>query len=161
MPWSSLPTQRPPLVRAWWPALVWIGLIIVESTDFFSSQNTGSLLYWLLTRLFGAINLHDFLIVHHYLRKAGHVLGYGMLSLLLLRGWRAAFGYAHAWSRRAALLAWAGTAFVASMDEWHQTFIPSRMGSPWDVLLDSAAGFVFLLMAYVWMRRSATVEQPA
>jgi VanZ family protein len=147
-------------VRAWWPALVWIGLITIESTDFFSSQNTGNMLYWLLTRLFGAINLHDFLIVHHYLRKAGHVVGYGMLCLLLLRGWCATVGNAHAWSRRAAWLAWAGTAFVASADEWHQSFIPSRMGSPRDVLLDSAAGLVFLLMAYVWMRRSASPELP-
>jgi len=148
-------------VRSWWPALVWVGLITIESTDFFSSQNTGSMLYSLLTRLFGAINLHDFLIVHHYLRKAGHILGYGLLCLLLLRGWRATLDYAHAWSRRAALLAWLGTAFVASMDEWHQSFIPSRMGSPRDVLLDSAAGLVFLLIAYVWMRRSTPAESTA
>jgi VanZ family protein len=155
-----LPTPRPNLLRAWWPALVWIGLITIESTDFFSSQNTGSLLYSLLTRLFGEINLHNFLIAHHYLRKAGHVLGYGLLCLLLLRGWRATLGDSHVWSCRAALLAWLGTGFVASADEWHQSFIPSRMGSPRDVLLDSAAGLVFLLMAYVWMRRSITAEQP-
>ena len=47
------------------------------------------MLYTLLTRLFGHIRSHDFLVFHHYLRKTGHVVGYGMLSLLLLRGWRA------------------------------------------------------------------------
>ena len=113
------------------------------------------MLYLLLTRLFGQINLHDFLIFHHYLRKTGHVLGYGMLSLLLLRGCRATFHQVQAWVWRAALLAWVGTAFVASMDEWHQSFIPSRTGSPRDVLLDSAAGLFFLLIAHIWERRSA------
>ena len=81
--------SRPNLIRAWWPAAVWVVLIAFESTDFFSSNNTGGLLYSLLTRLFGQINLYFFLIFHHVLRKTGHVVGYGMLALLLLRGWRA------------------------------------------------------------------------
>ena len=156
-----MPPSRPNPLRAWWPAIVWMGLITFESTDLFSSQNTGSVLYSLLTRLFGEINFYDFLVFHHYLRKTGHVLGYGMLSLLLLRGWRATFDCAHAWSWRTALLAWVGTALVAAMDEWHQSFIPSRMGSPRDVLLDTTAGLVFLLIAYVWLRRAAVAEQAA
>jgi VanZ family protein len=134
-------------------------LITFESTDFFSSQNTGSMLYSLLSRLFGEINFYDFLIFHHYLRKTGHVLGYGMLALLLLRGWRATFGNSRGWAWRGATLAWFGTALVASMDEWHQSFIPSRTGSPRDVLLDSTAGLVFLLVAYFWLRRSMAGEQ--
>jgi len=116
------------------------------------------MLYSLLTRLFGEINLHDFLVFHHYLRKAGHVLGYGMLALLLLRGWRATFGDPD-WSWGAARLAWLGTALVASMDEWHQSFIPSRTGSPRDVILDSAAGLLFLLIAYVRLRRPTLAEE--
>jgi VanZ family protein len=148
-------------VRAWWPAAVWIGLISIESTDMFSSQNTGNILYALLTRLFGEINVYDFLIFHFYLRKTGHVVGYGMLALLLLRGWRATLGPARAWLSRAALLAWIGAVFVASMDEWHQSFIPSRTGTVHDVVLDSIAGLVFLLVAYFWLRQSAPAEQAA
>jgi VanZ family protein len=156
-----LPTSRHNLLRAWWPAIVWMGLIAFESTDFMSAQNTGSMLYALLTRLFGAINLHDFLIFHHYLRKTGHVLGYGMLSLLLLRGWRATFHQVQAWVWPTALLAWVGTAVVATLDEWHQSFIPSRTGSPRDVLLDSVAGLFFLLLAHIWQRRFRSGEQAA
>jgi len=103
---TDLTASRPHLLRAWWPAFVWTGLISFESTDFFSSQNTGSLLYLLLTRLFGEIDLYDFLIFHHYLRKTGHVVGYGILSLLLLRGWRATFGQAQTLLGRASLLSW-------------------------------------------------------
>jgi VanZ family protein len=152
-----LTASRPNLLRAWWPALVWIGLIAFESTDLFSARHTGSVLYALLTRLFGEINLYDFLIFHYYLRKTGHVIGYGVLSLLLLRGWRATFGQTQALLWRTALLSWLGTAFVASMDEWHQSFIPSRTGTWRDAVLDSMAGFVFLVVAYWWLRRSREV----
>jgi hypothetical protein len=154
---TDLTASRPNLLRAWWPAGVWIGLIAFESTDFLSAQHTGSMLYTLLTRLFGEVNLYDFLIFHHYLRKTGHVIGYGMLSLLLLRGWRATFGQGQELLWRTALLSWLGTAFVASMDEWHQSFIPSRTGTWRDAVLDSMAGLVFLLVAYFTLRQSDEV----
>jgi len=155
---TDLSVSRPNLVRAWWPAVVWTVLITFESTDFFSSRNTSGMLYTILTRLFGEINLHDFLVFHHYLRKTGHVVGYGMLSLLLLRGWRATLGRVHTLLLRAALLSWLGTAFIAGMDEWHQSYIPSRTGTIWDVALDTVAGVAFLVVAYLWLRRS---ESPA
>lgn len=136
-------------------------LIVFESTDYLSAQNTGAMLYALLTRVFGHVDLAQFLVFHHYLRKTGHVLGYGVMSLLLLRGFRASFHQVSVWVWRTALLAWIGTAFVASMDEWHQSFIPSRMGNPRDVLLDSAAGLIFLLIAYARFRQSGAAEQAA
>jgi len=144
---------RPSLLRAWWPALVWAGIISIESTDSFSSDHTGALLYRLLSHFYANINLHDVLVLNFVLRKTGHVFGYGMLSLLLLRGWRATLDPARAWLGRVALLSWLGTVFVAAMDEWHQSFIPSRTGTVRDVLLDSAAGLVFLLVACAWLRK--------
>jgi VanZ family protein len=151
---DSTASSRPNLLRAWWPAAVWICLIAFESTDFFSSENTGTVLYTLWVHLFGSVDLHFFLVFHHYLRKTGHVVGYGMLSLLLLRGWRATLGRISTLLLRAALLAWLGTLSVAALDEWHQTFIPSRTGTVRDVGLDSVAGVAFLVIAYWWLRRS-------
>jgi VanZ family protein len=152
-----LPHQRPTLLRAWWPAAAWVGIIAVESTDYLSSDNTGRVLYSVLTRLFGPINIYDFLIWHHYLRKAGHVVGYGILCLLLLRGWRATLNLSR--SLVTALLAWAGTASIAALDEWHQTLIPSRTGTVHDVILDSVAGLLFLALAQLWLRQSRPVER--
>ena len=114
-----------------------------------------------MTRLFGDINVYDFLIFHHYLRKAGHFFAYGTLSLLMLHGWRATLSDSQTWLGRASRLAWLGTAFVASLDEWHQTYIRSREGSLWDVLLDSAAALIFLWLAIAWLRRSHAHEQIA
>jgi VanZ family protein len=150
----TISRSRPNLLRAWWPAAVWICLIAFESTDFFSSANTGSMLYMVLTRLFGHIKLHDFLVFHHYLRKTGHFVGYGMLSVLLLRGWRATLDHDNSQLGRTTIFSWLGTVFVATMDEWHQSYIPSRTGTWKDVVLDSFAGLVFLLVAYWWLRRA-------
>ena len=144
-------------MRAWWPAVVWIAIIAVESTDLFSSEHTGGMLYRLLTHLFRHVNFYKFLVFHHYLRKTGHVVGYGMLSLLLLRGWRATLGRVPALLLRATLLSWLGTLFVSAMDEWHQSYIPSRTGTVWDVALDTVAGVGFLVVAYLRLRRSDTV----
>jgi VanZ family protein len=132
--------------------MVWVAIISIESTDWLSAQHTGSVLYKLATALFGAISLQKFLVFHFYLRKAGHVTGYGILSLLLLRGWRHTLDPARAWLGRVALLSWLGTLLVATLDEWHQSYIPSRTGTWHDVVLDSAAGLVFLLIACARLR---------
>ncbi len=150
---SAVPSP-PSLFRAWWPALVWVVLITFESTDFFSSEHTGGALYSILTHFLGQIDLYKFLVFHHYLRKTGHVIGYGMLALLLLRGWRATLDYQDLKLAKTTLLSWLGTAFVASMDEWHQSYLPSRTGTWRDAVLDSIAGLIFLVVAYVWLRRA-------
>ena len=162
-PAATAPPPRRSFLRAWWPALIWIGIIAFESTDKLSSANTGVWLYKVVVRFFGHINLYDVLVWNMYLRKTGHVVGYGILSLLLLRGWRRTLATARATLGRAkvglvtfgrvAVLAWLGTAFIASMDEWHQSYIPSRTGTWHDVVLDSTAGLVFLSIAYAWLRR--------
>lgn len=152
---TDSPASRPNLLRAWWPALVWVVLITFESTDAFSSEHTSSMLYALLTHLFGNIDLHKFLVFHHYLRKTGHVVGYGMLGLLLLRGWRATLDQNQLHLGRTVLLAWLGVVFVACIDEWHQSYIPSRTGTWRDAVLDSVAGAVALMFAYIRLRRSA------
>jgi len=56
---------------------------------------------------------------------------------------------------------WAGVAFVvaagvASLDEWHQTFIPSRTGTFHDVLLDSTAALVAQAVIFLIVMRRAS-----
>jgi len=50
------------------------------------------------------------------------------------------------------------TALVASLDEWHQTFLPSRTGTIRDVVLDSAAALGAQVLLFLWLRewRSGT-----
>jgi hypothetical protein len=137
----------------WIAVVAWLGVIAVESTDLLSSHNTSRFLYPLLTFFFGHIDLAAFWYWHGMARKAGHVLGYGILAVLFFRAWRATLP-APGWSWRWALLAFFMTAVTASLDEWHQTFLPSRTGSLHDVALDSAAAVAALGICWVWSRRS-------
>jgi VanZ family protein len=50
-----------------------------------------------------------------------------------------------------ATIAVLGTALVASLDEWHQSFLPSRTGTPRDVLLDSCAGIAAQILVFLWV----------
>jgi VanZ family protein len=162
-PTSALPTStRPSFLRAWWPTLVWIGLIAIESTDYLSSNHTGSILYPILHYLFG-ITPEQFVPIHAITRKTGHVVGYGMLSFLAFRSWRATLrrpgqpSWSFAWARNAVFL----TAFIASLDEWHQTFIPSRTGTIYDVMLDTAAGIAAQVVVYIFLGRKLEGRQEA
>ena len=151
---TDLTASRPNLFRAWLPAILWIGLIAFESTDVFSAEHTSRVLFRVVSRLFGHIDLYQFFLFHQLLRKAGHFIGYGVLSLLLLRGWRATLGQTRALLMRASLLSWLGTISIAALDEWHQSYIPSRVGTWRDVTLDTVAGVAFLVIGYFRLRRS-------
>jgi VanZ family protein len=140
--------------KPWLAAGLWLGLIAFESTTWLSSEHTGSLLYYWLVRLFGPINPIAFETFHHYLRKTGHVFGYAMLSFLLFRAWRATLPKIDLarWSMRWAGIAWLMTALVASLDEWHQSYFPSRTGTIRDVFLDIAAALAMQIMLWLYLR---------
>jgi VanZ family protein len=147
------PASRPTMLRAWIPALIWLGVITIESTSALSSENTSRLFYPLLHFLFGLDQVR-FALWHFFLRKSGHVLGFGILSALLFRAWRATIlvpGHPR-WSVVWARIALFMTAMVASLDEWHQTFLPSRTGTIHDVLLDSVAALAAQVLVYLVLR---------
>jgi len=154
-----LDSSHKQLLRAWVPAVLWMGIIAVESTDWLSAHHTGRFLYPLLHYLFG-VTEEGFAPWHFLIRKGGHVFGYAMLSFLLFRAWRATLPMM---DKRGRTLRWAGmalgmTTLVASLDEWHQSFLPSRTGTPRDVLLDAVAGVsaqVLILLCLLPGRRQA------
>ncbi len=146
-------SDRHHVLKAWIATVLWLIVIAIESTNYLSSHNTSRILYPLLHFLFG-MDLERFEYWHFYIRKGGHIFGYGLLSILLFRAWRETLPLARAaqWTMRWAILAVLGTGLVASLDEWHQSFIPSRTGTPWDVLLDSCAGIVAQILIILWIR---------
>jgi VanZ family protein len=147
--------------KQWIPAVIWLAIITFESTDLLSSEHTGSILYSVLTRLFGPIETFAFLEWHHYLRKGGHVFGYAILSYLLFRAWRATLPGVSAalWSRVWASIAFLMSALVASLDEWHQTFLPSRTGTMSDVILDSSAALGAQILIWLLLRSRSRFQE--
>ncbi len=69
-------------------------------------------------------------------------------------GWLRGPGPLFAWRLQSTLLAIVSTAIVASCDEYHQTFLPGRTGSPYDVLLDTAGACALCLLVWLlcWSR---------
>lgn len=123
------------LLSRWVPVVGWMVLIFAGSTDVLSAERTSRLLIPLLLRLDPHLSLATVLTIHTALRKLGHVVAYAVLAALL---WRALRGQA-----AFLLKAWApiGLAFVlavsyATIDEFHQSFVPSRTASARDVAID-------------------------
>ena len=142
------------LLKCWIAAGLWILLIAIESTSYLSSANTSRFLYPILHFLFG-IDYARFGVLHHYLRKTGHFVGYFILSVLLFRSWRVTLRVSSAWAIRWAALGFLMSALVASLDEWHQTYVPSRTGTVSDVILDSTAALTAQIVILVLLRSRA------
>lgn len=120
--------------------MLWTAIILMASTDLFSSAHTGSVLEHILVRLLGhpiapaTLNTMNFLM-----RKSAHLMEYGILGALAFRALR---GDRKSWSARWAIGAIVLATCIASIDEIHQTFVPSRTGTWHDVVLDAAGATV-------------------
>jgi VanZ family protein len=141
------------LIKAWIAAILWLIVIAIESTAWLSSHNTSRILFPLLHFLFG-IDWQRFEVWHFFIRKSGHVVGYAILCILLFRAWRETLPAMNdsQWTVRWASIAILGTAIVASLDEWHQSFIPSRTGKWQDVVLDTCAGVAAQILIVIWLK---------
>ncbi len=146
-------SDRHNLLKAWIAAILWLIVIAIESSALLSSHNTSRILYPVLHFLFG-MDWPRFQYWHFYIRKGGHIVGYAILSILLFRAWRATLPAVNdaKWAFRWANIAVLGTAFVASLDEWHQSFLPSRTGRVQDVILDTCAGLGAQILILLWVR---------
>jgi VanZ family protein len=141
------------LIRTWWPVVVMIAVIFLESTPSFGSDHTSGPLRMIYQALFGHVTDDRWEIIHHYIRKTGHFVGYGLVGLSWLRAWRIT---RLDWRfRTCALFAMIATALIASADEFHQSFLPNRTSSPWDVLIDcsGALGMLLIARAVIRLRR--------
>ena len=150
------------LARNWWPVLVWLGIIRLESSSFASSANTSGLLYAVLSFVVPHISGQFVQETNEVLRKTGHFFGYGILGALvffalrntnrdqlaprLLRRWGT---YLHDfWRMEWVVLGMAIAVITASLDEIHQAFMPSRTGRWQDVVLDACGAAVLQIIIY-------------
>lgn len=146
-------SDRHRILKAWIAAILWLIVIAIESTAYLSANNTSRILYPILHFLFG-VRRANFEPWHVFIRKSGHVFGYGLLSILLFRAWRETLHAAEnrRWTFRWSTLALLGTALVASLDEWHQSYLPSRTGRWQDVVLDTCGGIAAQLVLLLYWR---------
>ena len=85
-------------------------------------------------------------------KKFGHALGYGLLAAAYLRG----LGGKRHW------LAWLMAILFALSDEFHQSFVPGRNPSLWDVFLfDNLGALAGLWVGYLFRKRKQKGDAPA
>ncbi len=130
--------------KYWLPVILWMCFIFWMSTETFSSGNTSSWVEEILLLLFPGIPLEQAELINFFLRRAGHVIEYFILGILLFRAFRG--GSAAAWNWR-----WFGGALIvvvlwAAIDEFHQSLVPTRTASLVDVGIDTAGGILALFM---------------
>ena len=124
----------------WLPPVLWM-VFISPVNDLLTSHSTSSLIMPLITWLLPRASQHTSETLHILLRKTGHFLEYAFLAFLLFRGFRG--------SKKTLQFTWILYAGLISlgysaMDEYMQTFIPTRTGSFYDSLIDSL-GILFAL----------------
>ena len=141
-----------PLARRltpWLPAIAWAILISWASTDMFSASHTSQFIIAALHGLFPRASAETLDRLHFFIRKSAHFTEYFAFSFLLLRAIR---GENRGWQLRWAIVALAIAAGYSALDEFHQSFVPSRTASPWDSLLDTTGAATAQVLLWLWFR---------
>jgi VanZ family protein len=150
-------------------------MVIAWESVGLSSDVTGG---W-ITRTLGKLlplSWEQLMLTNHVLRKAGHFTGYALLSWFAFRGWMETFTYRteqallragkrtevrKRWHLRAAVLAVLCAMLVATLDEFHQAFVPGRTGVFRDVVLDTMGAVFAQFCLLLYWTGKRTPKAPA
>ncbi|HEX4638252.1 MAG TPA: VanZ family protein [Chthoniobacterales bacterium] len=144
--------------KYWLPALIWMSVIFLGSTNVLSEPNTSRFIVPFLHWLNPHISFEAVDMINMACRKFGHVSEYAILAALL---WRALRAETH-WHARLSIL-FAATllacAAFAAGDEFHQSFVPTRTPSLRDVLIDIGGALVALMICAIFAQRKSGPER--
>ena len=119
------------------PLIIWLAFISFASSDNFNAGNTSRIIGPLVLWLFPGTSAETLATIHFITRKLAHFSEYAILGFLAAR----AFRPSPRWFLISALL----VIVYALLDEYHQSFIPSRTASVFDSLIDMAGGLTALI----------------
>ncbi len=91
---------------------------------------------------------HALDLTYIVLRKMLHFFTYGLLAFLFYRAFRA--GQRPFWSKRTGVQAAAAAIAYGFTDEFLQSFVPNRVGSPFDWVVD-IAGILTVIALLSWV----------
>ncbi len=123
-----------------------------------AAEETSRIIGPLLNFFFPGMTEETTGLIHAYVRKSAHFTEYAVLAFLVVRGLvRSSVNVMRDWRFLFAILT---VATVASLDEFNQSFEPSRTSSLWDVLLDCSGGIAML--GFLWLiKRPFFLPKPA
>jgi VanZ family protein len=139
------------LVWRYGPVVLWMVFISIFSTAGFSSVNTSRFIGPLLLWLFPNISEARLASIQFLIRKAGHVTEYAILAFLLRRAFVTSSKsfIRRNWFELGLLI----IVCYALLDEFHQSFVPSRTASIYDSAIDVIGGLSVLLIFRLYRKR--------
>jgi VanZ family protein len=126
------------------PLVAWLVFISFASTDSFSAANTSRIIGPVVLWLFPNTSPETMLVIHLIVRKIAHFTEYAILAYLAARTFRTSPKQSLA--TRWFLISLVIIIIYALVDEYHQSFVPSRTASIYDSLIDMSGGLVTLLV---------------
>lgn len=136
------------------PLFLWVGVIFFLSSDHGSMAETSRFIRPLLQCLFPSANEATLQIYHGYIRKAAHFTEYAVLALFVFRAAASVTGGVIL----RFIIPLTVVISVACIDEFNQSFEPSRTSSARDILLDIAGGVVMLVCIWLVSRRRSAAR---
>jgi len=133
------------------PLVAWLAFISYASTASFSASNTSRIIGPLVLWLFPNTSAETLATIQFFTRKIAHFTEYAILGFLAARAFRTS--PSPAISRRWFWIAAALIIVYALIDEYHQSFVPSRTASIFDSFIDMSGG----LAALIFLRKRAAV----
>lgn len=130
--------------------VLWASLISNFSSDSFSAAKTAPYIEQWLGTIAPSANISTIHTLHVLIRKSAHFIEYGIFALLLFGIW--AVGTVP-WRKRPMIYVIGIVACFALLDEYHQSFIHSRLPSIWDSLLDTLGGLSALALLWLVQRK--------
>lgn len=152
---STLSRNNSPVWKArlwrYIPLVIWMGFIYFASTGGMSASNTSRFIRPVLLWFFPNISEPTLELIHIIIRKCAHFFEYGLLALLSARAFTTSSKnfIRSRWFLSSLLL----VIIYALLDEYHQTFVSSRIGSIYDSMIDTVGGLTALVVFYVWRKR--------
>lgn len=132
------------------PLVFWIGVIMFLSSGQASMSNTSRFIRPLLNFLFPGAPEEILIVYHGYIRKLAHVAEYAILAFWASRAF--INSRQNSLHRFWFVFAFVVVLLVASIDETNQSFLNSRTGSVYDVLLDVFGGLAMIAIFYLWTK---------
>jgi VanZ family protein len=134
---------------------MWLLVIFFASSDGFSASNTSFIIRPLVLWLFPDITVDQIARIHVVTRKLAHFCEYALLGVLAARAFRNSPGLTI--KRNWFLISLGLVVVYALVDEYHQSFVPSRTASLVDSLIDIFGGLTALLVVkFVFARKDAS-----
>lgn len=133
------------------PALLWMAFIFPLGNRALGSSRLYDIFVAVFRALAPEASAGALETAYIVFRKSLHFLAYGFLAFLLYRAFRA--GRRPFWSRRTALASAAAAVGYALLDEFLQSLVPYRTGSPVDSAIDAAGILAMIGLLARWGRR--------